>query len=194
MCPHLITGQHNPSALLHPNASTGRLHWVGSNYIRQLSERMLISQKNIKLLKTIGEGRYILSPSFIWHCVVTYLMYSVHIQSPITFCWVVLASLQFSSQDYEFQRKCWTSYSNMYIYSTIYLISCWPTNLGQQSFHCYTLMLSSNSVPAFYCMEAYLTTTTCLYSNCCTVTAAVQHNPQDSGSSGPWSLVLIQCL
>ena len=52
----LYTGHPSPSALLRPDASTGKLLRVGSSYVRQLTEEMLISQENIKLLKCIGQG------------------------------------------------------------------------------------------------------------------------------------------
>ena len=66
MCPHFYTGRHSPALPLH---STGDAHLVGSSYIRQLSEQMIISQKNIKLLKCIGQGRrvyHILHSLFCW--------------------------------------------------------------------------------------------------------------------------------
>ena len=67
ICAHIFyTGQHSPASPLH---STGDAHLVGSSYIRQLSEQMIISQKNIKLLKCIGQGRqvyHILHSLFWW--------------------------------------------------------------------------------------------------------------------------------
>ena len=54
MCSHFYTGQQDPASLLHPQA---KLHRVSSSYVRQLSERLLISHHNIKLLKCIGQGR-----------------------------------------------------------------------------------------------------------------------------------------
>lgn len=54
MCLHFYTGNQDPTSLIHPQA---KLHRINSSYVRQLSERMLISHHNIKLLKCIGQGR-----------------------------------------------------------------------------------------------------------------------------------------
>ena len=56
---YLYTGRHSPASPLCSNASAGNAHLVGSSYIRQLSEQMIISQENIKLLKCIGQGRQV---------------------------------------------------------------------------------------------------------------------------------------
>jgi len=68
MCLHFYTGQQDPaSLLLHPQV---KLHRVSSSYVRQLSDRMLISHHNIKLLKCIGQGRCFKFIKCTWHCVV----------------------------------------------------------------------------------------------------------------------------
>ena len=68
MRPHLFIGQYNsasPLSLYALNAGPG------SRYVRQLSERMLISQENIKLLECIGQGWKVLN------CMVTPVVKSV---------------------------------------------------------------------------------------------------------------------
>ena len=55
-CAHILTqGQYSP-APLHED-SDEKLHRVDSSYIQHISEQMLISQANLKLLKCIGQGR-----------------------------------------------------------------------------------------------------------------------------------------
>ena len=56
MCPHLFIGPYSSASPLGLYASNA---CPGSKYIRQLSEQMLISQENIKLLECIGQGRQV---------------------------------------------------------------------------------------------------------------------------------------
>ena len=58
MRPHLFIGRYNSASPLSLYASNAG---PGSRYVRQLSERTLISQENIKLLECIGQGRKVLN-------------------------------------------------------------------------------------------------------------------------------------
>ena len=61
MCPYIFIGLYNSASQLGLYSSNAG---PGSRYVRQLSEQMLISQENIKLLQCIGQGRK------VWKCMV----------------------------------------------------------------------------------------------------------------------------